>query len=483
MTKHKTLATLHTCGLSTEAAPQQITVHFLFVDEFSDWKNASNSFLRAWIESQAFEGKPCSFLTVPAVSGQLDSIILILPRPRETQTAEAFAYCGYLATQLTTAQYILTGPSLTPLTYQAAAIAWGRGYYQFSRYKTAPLPLKPNLYLPSAAEPHTVLSVLQSIYLVRDLINTPSQDMGPEELTNVALSLAKEHHMQAQVFSNDALKTKNFPAVYAVGKGSTRPPAVVSLTYGEKKQPHLILIGKGVCFDSGGYDLKPSKAMRLMKKDMGGAAHVLGLAHLILSKKLPVRLTILIAAVENLVSGNAFKPGDVINTRLGKTVEVGNTDAEGRLLLADLLSYASELSPDLIIDFATLTGAARVALGAEVPVFFSNQETLAQALMQAATQTADPLWQLPLYQPYHRFLNSSIADLSNDSASPYGGAITAALFLENFIAPNIPWCHIDLMAWNLSTQAGKPEGGEAMGLLAIFQYLQKRYLQFEQTQV
>jgi leucyl aminopeptidase len=277
------------------------------------------------------------------------------------------------------------------------------------------------------------------------------------------------------VIIGEDLLSENFPAIHAVGRASSRAPRMLRMSWGDKDAPLLALVGKGVCFDTGGLDLKPSSGMLLMKKDMGGAAHVIALAQLVMQYRLPVRLELLIPAVENSVSGNAYRPGDVIPTRKGLSVEIGNTDAEGRVVLADCLALACEQRPDLIIDFATLTGAARIALGADLPPVFSNRLEIAEAIAAAGERVEDPLWVMPLYQPYKQQLKSEIAHLSNVAKSSYGGCIIAALFLEHFIEPETPWVHIDTFAWNLVTRPGRPVGGEALGLRAVFNYLRERY--------
>lgn len=318
--------------------------------------------------------------------------------------------------------------------------------------------------------------IAKSIFFIRDLINTPASHLGPKELGDAAQSLAQAYKNVSikRIRGNDLLK-ENYPCVYTVGKASVKEPEVIDLRWGNPNHLKVTLVGKGVCFDSGGLDIKSSSGMLLMKKDMGGAAHVLGLASLIIEQKLPVSLRVLVGAVENSVSGNAMRPLDVTKTRKGITVEIGNTDAEGRLILADLLYEASTEKPDLIIDYATLTGAARVALGPDIPVFFTNREDIAQQLMKVSEVAQDPLWRLPLWKGYRASLESKVADINNIGSLSYAGAITAALFLEEFLEENTPWIHIDMMAWNLSSRPGRPEGGEAMGLRALFSFLEERY--------
>jgi len=354
-----------------------------------------------------------------------------------------------------------------------ASLGWGLASYRFERYKASGKP-RPTLLLADDIE-QDARALLEAQCLVRDLVNTPTEHMGPADLANAVEQQADLFDAEVGVVSGDELLTRNFPAIHAVGRASTRPPRLVELNWGAEDAPLLALVGKGVCFDTGGLDLKTTAGMALMKKDMGGAAHALALARLVMEYRLPVRLQLLIPAVENSVAGNAYRPGDVISTRKGLSVEIGNTDAEGRVVLADALAYTCEQSPDLVIDFATLTGAARVALGADLPPLFSNRPDVAQGIQQAGDAVEDPLWTMPLYQPYRKQIESPLADLNNSSKSSYGGCITAALFLESFVQPDIPWVHIDTFAWNEANRPGRPMGGEALGLRAVFRYLQQRY--------
>lgn len=352
---------------------------------------------------------------------------------------------------------------------QEAAVAWGLAQYRFDLYKECAIPVRELLV--QQQDLNAVLSLAQSIYLVRDLVNKPANDMGPEQLAEAVIQLANDYGADFKQWVGEELLQHNVPAIHAVGRASVSAPRLLSLTWGQDKHPKITLVGKGVCFDSGGLDIKPSSGMRWMKKDMGGAAHVIGLAQWIMMNKLSLRLQVLIPAVENSIGSNAFRPGDVLTMRNGLTVEIDNTDAEGRLILADALVKACEDKPDLIIDFATLTGAARVAVGTEIAALFSNQQKLAKELMDASEQSSDPVWRLPLYSGYEELLKSNIADLSNSSASPYAGSIIAALFLQRFVDKAIPWAHFDVMAWNPVSKPGKPEGGEAMGFRAVATYL------------
>ena len=316
---------------------------------------------------------------------------------------------------------------------------------------------------------------MRAAYLVRDLVNTPAEDMMPQHLAEAARALAEEFGAQFTEIVGDELLVRNYPLVHAVGRASVHAPRLLDLRWGDPAHPRLTLVGKGVCFDSGGLDIKPASGMRWMKKDMGGAAHVLGLARLVMATGLPVRLRVLVPTVENAISGSSFRPGDVIRSRKGLTVEIENTDAEGRLVLCDALAEAGTEEPALLIDFATLTGAARVALGTDLPGFFTNDDALADALALAGEAERDPVWRLPLFKPYRRELESQVADLLNCSTNGFGGAITAALFLQRFVPKGIDWLHFDLNAWNVSERAGRPKGGEAMGLYATFRYLEQRF--------
>jgi leucyl aminopeptidase len=356
-----------------------------------------------------------------------------------------------------------------------AALGWALGAYRFNRYRRSDRECA--RLLVDEATRARVSSLANAATLTRDLINTPTQDMGPAELAAAVSALAARHGAEYREWVGDALLRDNFPTIHAVGRAATpeRAPRLAMLTHGDAAAAHVVLVGKGVCFDSGGLDLKTADGMRWMKKDMGGAAHAIALAGLVLEAKLPIRLTLLIPAVENAISSDSFRPGEVIQTRGNIQVEIDNTDAEGRLVLCDALAYAAEMKPDLILDFATLTGAARVALGADLPALFCNRDDIANALLGAGTQTQDPLWRMPLWRPYLTLLESYIADLANSGSSRHAGAITAALFLERFIPEETPWCHLDVYSWNDSERPGRPKGGEAQGLRAYLQFLTQRY--------
>ncbi|MBA2652037.1 MAG: leucyl aminopeptidase family protein [Tatlockia sp.] len=356
---------------------------------------------------------------------------------------------------------------------QGAEVIWSLAQYRFEEYKK--LDRSPRILVVNEQNLAAILAEANAIFLVRDLINIPANDLGPEKLGIAFADLAKEFGAKFQQWVGDELLSSKFNAIYTVGLAAAEAPRLLNLTWGKPEHPRVTLIGKGVCFDSGGLDLKPCDGMRLMKKDMGGAAHVMGLAQWIMTKKLPIYLEVYIPAVENAIGPNSFRPGDVIRMYNGLTVEVGNTDAEGRLVLADAIAKACEEKPELLIDFATLTGAARVAVGTEIAAMFSNDDRLAQSLLDSALAVNDPIWRLPLFAGYKPLIDSNIADLTNFTPSPFAGAITAALFLEHFVSKSVPWVHFDIMAWNASSKPGKPEGGEALALRALMHYLAKTY--------
>ena len=359
----------------------------------------------------------------------------------------------------------------------AALFGWVSGQYRFDRYRSEPGSEGPRILLTTqvkAIDP--ALAEAAAVALVRDLVNTPAEDMGPAQLEAQAAALAKTYKAELKVTSGDALE-REFPMVHAVGRAAARShsPRMIELTWGDPKHPRIALVGKGVCFDSGGLDIKPSSGMLLMKKDMGGAAHALALAKLVMQRHLKVRLHLLIPAVENAIAGNAFRPGDVLRSRAGISVEIGNTDAEGRLVLGDALTRAGEEKPALIIDFATLTGAARVALGPDLPALMTREDATAEALLKAGTEADDPCWRLPLYAGYREYLKSDIADLNNVSPNGFAGASVAGLFLDRFVPEGTDWAHFDTFAWRPAAKPGRPKGGDALGLRAAWGMLSARY--------
>lgn len=434
---------------------------------FQSWLDSQPEAVRRWIVATGFKGKPNSICLLPKADGALGSVIAGI-----TMADDPWA-CGVLPGMLPPGDYHFAMP-WEPAVLERLAVGWGLGAYRFTRYKENNQP-GARLALDPAWNTQRVRNLVQAIALSRDLINTPADDMMPEQLAQAMRSLAEAYGAAFDETVGAELLQENYPLIHAVGRASAHPPRLLELRWGEDSRPKVTLVGKGVCFDSGGLDIKTASGMRLMKKDMGGAAHALGLARLIMSEQLPVRLRVLVAAVENAVAGNALHPGDVIRSRRGLTVEIHNTDAEGRLILADALADGAADNPDLLLDFATLTGAARVALGPDLPALFCNNDALATTLLAAAEAEKDPLWRLPLHQPYREMLDSRIADIANAAESPFAGAVTAALFLKEFVPETVPWAHIDLMAWNAKARPGRPEGGETMGLRAVYRYLRERF--------
>lgn len=439
--------------------PKAVPITAVAREAYDDWLRAQPARRRTWVGASGFRAQPGGFCLLPGEDGSLEEVLLAID-PEEP----LWSFAG-LPAALPPGIYRID-QGLRPGAASRAALGWCLGSYAFTRYKENPRKYA-RLVWPKAADEGQVTHAAEAIALVRDLINTPANDLGPAELAEAARTLAKQHRAKCTVTVGDALLKRNYPAVHAVGRASSEEPRLIDLRWGTRG-PKVTLVGKGVCFDSGGLDLKPAGGMKLMKKDMGGAAHVLGLASLIMAEKLPLQLRVLIPAVENAVAGNAFRPLDVLQTRKGLTVEVGNTDAEGRLILCDALAEADSEKPDLLIDFATLTGAARVALGPELPAFFCNDDKLAGLILRHGASEGDPVWRLPLHKPYRQGLDSKVADLNNISGSPYAGAIVAALFLEHFVSPATRWAHFDIMAWNVASRPGRPEGGEAMGLRAVY---------------
>ncbi|CAA2107779.1 putative cytosol aminopeptidase [Methylobacterium bullatum] len=359
------------------------------------------------------------------------------------------------------------------LDRQAASLAWLLGSYRFTRYRK-PQPKGPLLVTPEGVDAADIRRISEAVALGRDLVNTPSNDLGPDEIEAVARALAESHGAAISVTEGSEL-ARDFPLVHAVGAASPRAPRLIDMIWGDADAPKVTLVGKGVVFDTGGLDIKPSSGMLLMKKDMGGSAAALAAAAMIMGAGLNLRLRVLIPTVENAIAGNAFRPSDVFRSRAGLTVEIGNTDAEGRLILADALALADEEKPDLLIDFATLTGAARVALGPDLPAFFTEDDALASAVYDAGQVTADPVWRLPLHKPYASLLDSKVADLNNVSGGPFAGAITAALFLRQFAPGTRAHVHFDLYGWNPSTKPGRPEGGEVQTARLVYALLKERY--------
>jgi leucyl aminopeptidase len=425
-----------------------------------------------WIAATAFRGEAGATLLLPEANGTLGRVLFGLGDANAPDRTPLLA--GRLPVVLPPGAYTLGHGFDDP---ELSSLAFALGAYRFTRYRKAP-DSAVRLVLPPEVDGVRVTAIADAVYLVRDLINTAANDMGPAELADAAAVLARRHNARLTIIEASALDEMNFPLILAVGAAASpeRQPRLIDLVWGDPAHPKVTLVGKGVCFDTGGLDIKTSDGMRFMKKDMGGAANALGLAHMVMAMGLPVRLRVLIPAVENAISGAAFRPGDVLDSRKGLTVEVGNTDAEGRLVLADALAYGAEEAPDLLIDFATLTGSARVALGPEVVPFYTRDDQLAADLSAAATRVADPVWRMPLWTPYQSMLASRVADIGNVSNSTYAGSVTAALFLSRFVPEGVHWMHADMFAWNPSARPARPEGGEAQVIRALFALLSDRYV-------
>ncbi len=419
----------------------------------------------AWLEATGWKAKAGSHALLPGKSG-LEAVLLALGG-EESHLPAAFQF-GALAASLPEGTYTLAGFAGGA---DDAALAWLMSGYSFNRYLTDKPRKICKLVPPPGVDRKSVLAKAQAIWFARELINLPANDLGPSDLAAAVESLGRTFKAHVSVTRGDALLDENFPLVHAVGRASSREPCLASLVWGDKKHPKVTLAGKGVCFDSGGLDIKPSQAMALMKKDMGGAATAMALGAMIMSAKLPVRLRIIVPAADNAVSGSAFRPGDIIKSRAGLTVEIGNTDAEGRLLLADALALADEELPDLLIDFATLTGAARVALGPDLPALYTEDDEFAARLCASGMKTFDPLWRLPFWAPYDKELASKVADVNHISNSPFAGSITAALFLKRFVKNAKRYAHLDIFGWVNRTAPGKPAGGEPQGARALFDIL------------
>lgn len=451
------------CPLGPKREDGSIPILPLTVGHLALWLETQGAVIRNWIATQGFKAAPGTMVCVPNGQGDVERILFGLG-----EGADFWAF-GALTQTLPAGDYHLEGTG----DFFKESLAFILGAYEFTRYKKG-RDKRVALACPQGVDYDRCVSQARALYLARDLINTPAEDMGPGAVVDAAQTLARAYKAKLDVITGEDLLDSNFPAIHRVGRASDRDPRFIDFHWGNPQHPRVTLVGKGVCFDSGGLDIKSASNMLLMKKDMGGAACVLALAQMIMDAKLPIALQVLIPAVDNAIAGNAMRPKDVIVMRSGKTVEISDTDAEGRLILADALAYGAEGKPELMIDFATLTGAARVALGPDVPNLFTNCDDVAQGLLDSAQVQGDPLWRMPLWAGYKSMLNSPIADLSSTGTSAYGGAITAALFLEHFVG-DVPWVHIDLMAWNTKSTPGRPEGAEAMGVRAVFDYLERRY--------
>ena len=422
---------------------------------------------REWLATIGFKAEPGSFAFLAQGRGRAARV---LASPAEGE--RIWAYAG-LPMSLPEGTYRLdTNGDAAAQT--DAALGWALGSYEFTRYRK-PKRAAAKLAWPEKADRAEIERIASSVFLARDLINTPCEDMGPAHLAEAATKVAREFGAKAKTLTGDELLRENYPTIHIVGRASAREPRLIDIRWGEADAPKVTLVGKGVCFDTGGLDLKPAAGMLDMKKDMGGAAVMLALARTLMAAGAPIRLRLLIPAVENSVSANAYRPLDIVRTRGGKTVEIGNTDAEGRLVLCDALAEADTEKPDLLVDAATLTGAAKIALGPEVQAVFCDDDDAAGAMMRHGRAVGDPLWRLPLWRPYRKLIDGKCADLNNVAPNPFAGSIIGALYLAEFVSRAKTWAHLDIMAANTSTKPGRPEGGEATGMRALYAYIRGRY--------
>ena len=428
---------------------------------FGAWRDAQPAHVRGWLATHGFEAAPSSAMVLPADDGSVAGAVIAV-----ADALDPFAY-GHGPSMLPARDFELA-TALSDAERAALQLGWGLGAYRFSRYRVAaraPARLVVEQFEADVAD------VLAACIRVRDLVNTPTQHMGPDELENTVCEMSERFGARIRVVGGEDLLTENFPAIHAVGRASHRAPRLIRLDWGDAAHPHVAIVGKGVCFDTGGLNIKAGEGMRNMKKDMGGAAHAIALAELVMAQALPLRITLLVPAVENAIGPDALRPGEVIATRSGLSVEIDNTDAEGRLILGDALVHAAEDSPALILDFATLTGAARIALGPDLPALYANDEALATRVLELGIAQRDVMWRMPLWRPYARYFTSTIADIANSGPSRMGGSITAALYLERFVPPGQKWLHVDVYSWNDADRPGRPAGGEAQSLRAMYALL------------
>src|SRR5579885_288715 len=454
----------------THKAADAIPIWFVTAANYKDVRKMIGAAASSFADAAGFEPKSGRYLPLPGKSAEEARLAGVLFGLEGGEEARDPFLPGRLAQQLPDGVYRFANE---PHDTRLAALAFALGTYRFTRYRKADAHAV-KLDLPQGLDRDELTHIVEGVTLARDLINTPANDMGPAQLEQAARKVAARHNASIAAIIGDELLEQNFPLIHAVGRAAAGAPRLIDMSWGEKKHPRVTLVGKGVCFDTGGLDIKPDSSMLNMKKDMGGAATALALAHMIMARKLKVRLRVLVPAVENSIAGAAFRPRDVYTARKGITVEIGNTDAEGRLILADALALADEDRPELIADFATLTGAARVALGPDVPAFFTDDEALAGALARHAAAENDPLWRLPLWRPYEAMLESKVADLSNVGSGGQAGAITAALFMRRFVTA-ASWLHVDLFAWTPQAKPARPEGGECQAARALYALLVERY--------
>jgi leucyl aminopeptidase len=460
---------MHPVFVARDEAAHAVPIWFVTAAGWDDGGGPLDAATRMFARAAGFEPRPGNHLLVPGANSKLGGVLFGLENPKTPQK-DRFRP-GKLADILPAGTYRFAN---SPHDARLAALAFALGSYRFTRYrKTEDKVVR--LEIPGGVDAAELTRTVEAASLARDLINTPANDMGPAELEQAARDVAARHGAKISAIVGDDLLAQNFPLIHAVGRAAAGAPRLIDMTWGDPTAPKVTLVGKGVCFDSGGLDIKSDSAMLIMKKDLGGAANVLALAQMVMDAKLKLRLRVLIPAVENAISGSAMRPLDIYRSRKGITVEVGNTDAEGRLILADALALADEDAPELLIDMGTLTGAARVALGPELPPFYTDDEALAVKLAQHAAAENDPLWRLPLWRPYAAMLDSKTADINNVSSSSFAGSITCALFMQRFVEAAKAWLHLDIYAWTPSAKPGRPEGGECQAARALYALLKERY--------
>ncbi|HXW71367.1 MAG TPA: leucyl aminopeptidase family protein [Methylocella sp.] len=452
-----------------EASQGAVPIWFVSKDDFTKTQASLPESARAFASACRFEPRPGRVQILPGSGGEIFGVLFGI-EAAESRGRDLFLP-GQLATALPAGLYQFGNSPHDP---ELAALAWILSIYDFRRYKSIDRE-PPRLCVPGGVDAERVERIARSVFFGRDLINTPANDMNPEALEAAALTLAAQHQAEVEVIRGEKLREANLPLILAVGRAAEKAPRLVDMSFGDATAPKVTLVGKGVCFDTGGLNIKPESAMGLMKKDMGGGATALALAAMVMEARLPIRLRVLLPIVENAISGNAFRPGDIYESRKGLTVEIGNTDAEGRLILADALALADEEAPELLIDFATLTGAARVALGPDLPALYTMNDTLAGEIQNHGTRVQDPIWRLPLWDPYDTLLDGKTADLNNISGGPFAGSITAALFLRRFVERAVAWVHFDLFAWTPKAKPGRPEGGEIQTARLLYDLLEARY--------
>jgi leucyl aminopeptidase len=452
-------------AIVAEASAEAVPIDLVAAEELEAALTGLGERGARFVRAQNFKAEAGRHVLVPAEDGSLGRVLFGLGKGERDPLLP-----GKLATLLPPGDYALAG---APADAELAALAFALNAYRFERYRK-PKEGSARLALPAGVDGDAIRRIRDGVFLARDLINSPANDLSPRDLAAAAAGLAARFGATCAIVEGEALAA-DFPMIHAVGAASDRPPCLADLKWGRDGDPKVTLVGKGIVFDTGGLDIKPAAGMALMKKDMGGAANVLGLASMIMSAGLKVRLRVLVAAAENAISGRAFRPGDVLKSRKGLTVEIGNTDAEGRLVLADALAMADEEAPDLLIAMSTLTGAARVALGPELPPFYTDDETFAGRLLSASQAVRDPVWRLPFWKPYDAWLASKVADLNHIANNAFAGSIVAALFLKRFVSAAKTFVHFDIYAWNIAARPAGPEGGEAQAIRALFRYLGERY--------